>query len=77
MYVANSKAGLTIKGSAIINFDESKSTQKSLAKPVHGLDSFKKCTNTELDTYLDYLTTVDTKMNGRINEDTILLKVIA
>lgn len=76
VYVANSKAGLNIKGTTIINFDETKSTQKSLSKPVQGLDAFKRCTNPELDTYLDYLTTVDTKLNGRINEDTILLKVI-
>ena len=40
------------------------------------LKEFKNSGKVALRTFLDTVNATDTKMNGRINEDTILLKVL-
>jgi hypothetical protein len=74
-YVASEFNVLGVKGTTITNFDEFKSIQKTLRKPEEKLKEFKAAGKIALRKFLDEINATDTKMNGRINEDTILLKV--
>lgn len=75
-YVAAEFAQLSVKGTTIINFDESKSVQKTLRKPAEQLLEFKSAGKVALRKFLEDIKAVDIKLNGRINEETILLKVL-
>ena len=68
--------GLSVKGTSIIGFDEKQSIQKTLRKPDEQLRLFKEAGKVKLRKYLEDIKTTDTKLNGRCNPDTVLLKVI-
>jgi hypothetical protein len=74
-YVATEFNTLNVKGTTITNFDEFKSIQKTIRKPEEKLKEFKAAGKVQLRKFLDDINATDTKMNGRINEETILLKV--
>ena len=74
-YVANEYQDLAVKGTSILNFNENASIQKTLRKPEEKLKEFKAAGKVQLRKFLDGINATDTKMNGRLNEDTILLKV--
>lgn len=75
-YVADSIQGpLSIKGTSIIGFDEHQSIQKTLRKPDEKLKEFKASSKVQLRKFLDGINATDTKMNGRLNEETILLRI--
>ena len=67
--------GLSVKGTTIIGFNESQSIQKTLRKPPEQLKAFKDSGKVKLRTFLEDIPTTDTKLNGRCNPETILLKV--
>jgi hypothetical protein len=75
-YVAEEFKELGIKGTTITGFSEMKSVQKTLRKPVEQIKAFKEAGKVALRKFLEDINAVDTKMNGRINEDTLLLKVV-
>ena len=68
-------SGLSVKGTTIIGFDEAQSVQKTLRKPEESLKEFKAAGKVKLRKFMDELKTTETKLNGRLNPDTILLKV--
>jgi hypothetical protein len=74
-YVAAEFNTLNVKGTTITNFDEFKSVQKTVRKPEEKLKEFKAAGKIALRKFLDDINATDTKMNVRINEETILLKV--
>jgi hypothetical protein len=74
-YVATEFNTLNVKGTTITNFDEFKSVQKTIRKPEEKLKEFKAAGKIALRKFMDEINATDTKMNGRINEETILLKV--
>jgi hypothetical protein len=74
-YVATEFNTLNVKGTTITNFDEFKSIQKTIRKPEEKLKEFKAANKVALRKFLDDINATDTKLNGRINEETILLKV--
>jgi len=74
-YVAAEFSDLGVKGTTITGFDEFKSIQKTVRKPEEKLKEFKAAGKVQLRKFLEDINATDTKMNGRINEDTILLKV--
>ena len=74
-YVAKEFAELSVKGTSIINFDEIKSVQKTLRKPEEQLKEFKAAGKVQLRKFLDDIEAVDIKLNGRINEEVVLLRV--
>ncbi len=74
-YVASEFNDLGVKGTTITGFDENKSVQKTLRKPADQLKEFKAAGKVVLRKFLEEINAVDTKMNGRINEETVLLKV--
>jgi len=73
-YVASEFAELSVKGTSVTGFDEAKSVQKTLRKPEEQLKEFKAAGKVALRKFLEDIKAVDIKLNGRINEDTILLK---
>jgi len=73
-YIAGEFNDLGVKGTSITGFDEIKSVQKTLRKPEEQLKEFKNSGKVALRKFLDDIKAVDIKLNGRINEDTILLK---
>jgi hypothetical protein len=75
-YIAKTSGGFGVKGSTLLEFTE-KSTQKTLRKPAEQLKEFKE-QNTQRkfeNWYNKSVTTVETSLNGRFNEDTVILKV--
>jgi hypothetical protein len=75
-YVAEEFKELGVKGTTITGFSESKSIQKTIRKPEEKLKEFKAAGKVQLRKFLDDINATDARMNGRINEDTILLKVV-
>ena len=74
-YVAAEFNVLGVKGTSLTGFDEFKSIQKTIRKPEEKLKEFKAAGKVQLRKFLDDINATDTKMNGRLNEETILLKV--
>jgi len=68
-------SGLGVKGTTVTGFDTESSIQKTVRKPAETLREFNAANKRQLAKFMDTLTTVDSKMNGRINSDTILLRV--
>ncbi len=74
-YVAADFSELGIKGTSITGFSENLSVQKTLRKPEDKLKEFKAAGKVALRKFLEDINAVDTKLNGRINEEVVLLKV--
>jgi hypothetical protein len=76
MYTAKTSAGLNVKGTSIIDFTE-KSTQKTLRKPLEQLKEFKEQnTQRRVETwFVKNVKTTETVCNGRMSDDTVILKV--
>jgi len=76
-YVAEAMGGvLGVKGTTITGYDANKSTQKTLRKPEEQIKQFLSANKVELRKFLENIKTTEIKLNGRINADTVLLKVI-
>lgn len=67
--------GISVKGTTILDFDETKSVQKTLRKPEQQLVEFMKSGKVQLRSFLSNIKATETKLNGRINADVLLLKV--
>lgn len=76
VYTALDAAGLSIKGSTIQNFAESKSTQKTLRKPDVTIPEVLKGGKVALRNVLNDIRAAEKVLTGRINADTILLRTI-
>ena len=75
VYYALDASGLNIKGSTIQNFAESKSVSKTLRKPAVTVNEVLKAGKVALRNILTDIRAAETALTGRINADTILLKV--
>ena len=75
-YVAADFSDLSVKGTSVTGFSEMLSVQKTLRKPAEQIKEFKAAGKVALRKFLEDIKSVDIKLNGRINEDTILLKVV-
>ncbi len=76
VYNAGDHDTLGVKGTTITGFSNITSTGKTLRKPNEQLAEFLKANKVALRKYINSISTVDTNATGRINADTILLKVI-
>jgi hypothetical protein len=76
VYHAEDAGGLSVKGSTILNFTESKSIQKKLRKPEVTLPEVLSGGKVFLRSVLSDIRAVESVLNGRINKDTILLRVM-
>jgi hypothetical protein len=75
-YVAEAMGQLGVKGTTITGYDESKSVAKTLRKPDEQLKEFVKAGKVALRSFLKDIKAVEVKLNGRVNEDTVLLKTL-
>ena len=75
-YNAEDAAGLSIKGSTLQNFAESKSIQKTLRKPAVTIPEVLKGGKVALRNVLTEIRAAEGVLTGRINSDTILLRTI-
>lgn len=73
-YVAAEFKTLSIKGSSIENYDEIRSVSKTVRKPEEKLKEFAKAGKVQLRKFLTEIKAVETRLNGRINTDILLLK---
>lgn len=74
-YIADEYLGpLTVKGTSVVGFCEMKSTQKTVRKPETCLKGAGTLARTKLDKLYVDLTTTETKLTGRINEHTVLIR---
>lgn len=75
IYIADSHAGkLSVKGTKIFGFAESMSVQKTLRKPQDQLKEFGTNGKPAAKKWFKTVKATETKLNGRINGDIILLK---
>lgn len=74
-YVAQDESGLTVKGTSIKDYSEAQSVQKTLRKPKPQLKEFMNAGKVKLRKFLDEIKAVDTKLNGRINNNIVILKI--
>ena len=75
-YDASGPSGIQVKGTTLIGFDVDKSLTKSLRKPDTIIPSLLSAGKVNLRKFMDDIKTNETKPTGRINIDTILLRVI-
>lgn len=73
-YHAEDVGGFSVKGTSLINFNESKSLQKKLRKPEVSLPEIMKAGKVLLRNYIDGIRAVESSLTGRLNSDTILLR---
>jgi hypothetical protein len=74
-YCAEFGAQLSVKGSTILNYDEGQSLSKTLRKPEQKLPELLKAGKVPLRKFLEDIKATAIKLTGRINADTILLRV--
>ena len=74
-FIAEDSDGFSVKGTSILNFS-TKSIIKTLRKPQEVLTLVKKCGKVALRNVMNDLTTKGAVPKGRINNDTILVRVI-
>jgi hypothetical protein len=68
--------GLMLKGQTILNYNEETSVWKTLRKPVEQLQEVKTLnTRRKFENWFEPIKSTPTKMNGRINPETILIGV--
>lgn len=65
---------LGVKGTTIVGFDPTKSVWKTVRKPEELLKGVGKLPRTKMKKLYDEIKTTETKMTGRINDQTILVK---
>jgi len=75
-YISRSSAGFNVKGTTLLDYSD-KSAQKTLRKPPEQLKEFKEQnTQRRFETWFEKsVKTTEVPLNGRFNEDVILVKV--
>jgi hypothetical protein len=76
VYYASGASGFSVKGSSLLGWDPETSSQNSLRKPIDVLPKVLEAGKIALNKILPSLTTVNTKMNGRFNAETIIVRVL-
>lgn len=76
VYNAMGPAGLGIKGSTIIGYDEKTSILKKLRKPTVQVNKLLEGGKVVLRKYMDEIKCKPKEANGRINNETILLRIV-
>ncbi len=75
-YLALGPSGIQVKGTTLIGWDTDLSISKTLRNPEESLLQVLSAGKVTLRKFMSNLTTKSSSINGRINADTILLRVI-
>jgi hypothetical protein len=76
VYHALDRGGLSVRGSTITGYEEATSITKKVRKPEVVLPSVLTLAKVPLRQVMKDLTTTESKANGRINADMLLLRVV-
>ena len=76
VYYATGASGFSVKGTSLQGYDPETSTQKTLRRPDAIINEMLKAGKVALRKVLPDLTTSESKLNGRINADTVLLRIV-
>ena len=76
VYRTESSMGIQVKGSTLQNYDPELCEQKTVRRPEAFLPTVIKATKVQLRKVMDNLTTKGSDVNGRINEECIILRAI-
>jgi hypothetical protein len=76
VYNSLDAGGFSIKGTTLQNFNETKSVQKKLRKPEESLPKLLSAGKVLLRNFMSEIRAVESPLTGRLNEETVLLKVI-
>ena len=67
--------GLSLKGTTLLNYDLSTALQKTVRKPQEVLEKLHTGGLQAIKNTFNALSTTETKLNGRLNKETILLRI--
>lgn len=76
VYNAAGNSGLAVKGTSIIGFDQTASTTKTVRKPLEVLHRVLNEGKVGLRKVMSVIKTKESAANGRINADTVLVRVV-
>ena len=76
VYRTEATSGIEVKGSSLQNYDPDLSEQKTLRKPAETLKEVMNAGKIQLRRIIPELTTKETPVNGRINDECIIVRVI-
>jgi len=76
VYFADNAKGLTVKGSTLQNFNAETSVGKRLRKPEVVLKDLLEAGKVKLKRILPDLTTKESVLTGRMNDDTIIVRIV-
>ena len=76
VYHASGPVGITVSGTTMSGFDTERSKQKAARKPEEIIKNLMKAGKVSLRTFIDSIKTAEREPTGRLNEDTLILKVV-
>jgi len=76
VYRSDSSNGIQVKGTTLQNYEPDLSEQKSLRKPKETLKEVLNAGKVQLRRIIPELTTKETPVNGRINDECLIVRVI-
>ena len=75
-YLAVGPAGIQVKGTTLTGWDTESSTSKTLRKPEESLTGLLSAGKVVMRSYMSNIKTAESKPNGRLNQECILLRVV-
>jgi len=76
VYHATGASGFTVKGTSLQGYDPEQSVQRTLRKPAEVIPAMMKAGKIALRRILSDLSTTETPLNGRFNDDVMILRVL-
>lgn len=76
VYRTDSNLGIQVKGTSLQNYDPDQCEQKTLRKPKETLKAVLDAGKVQLRRIIPELTTKESPVNGRVNEDCLIVRVI-
>jgi len=76
VYNATGASGFSVKGTSLQGYDPETSVQRTLRKPDVVIPKMMEAGKVALRKILSDLTTTESVLNGRFNDDIILLRVV-
>lgn len=76
VYTSDSTKGIQVKGTTLQNWEPEKSKQKTLRKPDEQIKDLMSSGKVKLRSFMDGIKSKEQSVNGRINIDTVILKIV-
>ena len=76
VYTSDSVKGMSAKGSALQNWNPEKSMQKTLRNPKEQIADLLSSGKVKLRTFMDSIRAKQGEVNGRINIETVIIKIV-